>query len=242
MEMKIEEVGKRIKELRLSKNLSQNELAEKLIITPQAISKWERGVSLPDVAMLQRLSEIFEVSISYLLTGKEDNDKAILDVQDKKRERKYIYIILIIITLLVGIIIWLGINNNFKFKTISTNCKNFTITGSAAYNKSKTSIYISDVNYCGREDNTKYKKIECTMYESFKDKEIKINQCDVKNNITLNKYLDNLQINVDNYAYNCREFSKSKLYLQIDATLEDEKTISYKIPISLDTNCKKELN
>lgn len=235
--MDMEEVGKRIKELRLKNSLSQNELAEKVIITPQAVSKWERGISLPDITMIQKLSEIFDVSISYLLSGEEKDNN--IDFKNRNKNKKYIYIIIGVLILLVGIIIWLGINSNFKFNTISTTCKNFTITGSAAYNQNKTSIYISNINYCGKEDDTEYKKIECTMYESFKDTEIKINQCDMKENIKLNQYLDNLQINVNNYAYNCREFSKSKLYLQINATDKNDKTISYKIPIALENNCSK---
>ena len=53
----------------------------------------------------------------------------------------------------------------FEFKTISSQCDQFTITGSLAYNSNISSIYISDINYCGAEDNTNYQKIECTLYE-----------------------------------------------------------------------------
>ena len=236
--MNMDDVGKRIKELRLNKNLSQSELADKLIITPQAISKWERGVSLPDVTMLQSLSEIFGVSISYLLSGGDNKDRDFIDVEDKKKKKVIVLAISVLILILIGVIIWLVLNNNFKLNKISTTCKDFKITGSAAYNQSKSSIYISDVNYCGSEEDIEYKNIQCILYESFKDTEIKINQCDVKDNIKLNDYLEDLQINVDNYSYTCKDFSKSKLYLQINATDKSDKTISYKIPISLETNCK----
>ncbi|MEG2601903.1 MAG: helix-turn-helix transcriptional regulator, partial [Carnobacterium sp.] len=46
------EIGKKIKELRLSKKLTQKDLAKILNVTPQAISKWERNESNPDIQML----------------------------------------------------------------------------------------------------------------------------------------------------------------------------------------------
>jgi transcriptional regulator with XRE-family HTH domain len=49
-------IGKYIKELRLKNNLSQSDLAKKLSVTNQAISKWENGRGIPDVEMLKQLS------------------------------------------------------------------------------------------------------------------------------------------------------------------------------------------
>jgi hypothetical protein len=56
-------------------------------------------------------------------------------------------------------------NNNFEFKTIETKCDNFNISGSVAYNSSKSSIYISNVEYCGSVKDIKYKTIECNLYD-----------------------------------------------------------------------------
>lgn len=63
--------GKRISALRKRLNYSQADLAEKLNITPQAISKWECGATLPDIDLLLQLSHIYGVSINQML---EDND------------------------------------------------------------------------------------------------------------------------------------------------------------------------
>lgn len=57
--------------IRRQKNLSQDQLAEKLNITRQAISKWESGQSMPDLEMLVRLYEILETSTDQLLLGTE---------------------------------------------------------------------------------------------------------------------------------------------------------------------------
>ena len=60
------ELGKKIKQLRFKAGLTQEQLAEKLNIGAQSVSKWENGVSMPDIASLPLLAEIFGVSIEDL--------------------------------------------------------------------------------------------------------------------------------------------------------------------------------
>lgn len=64
--------GKFIKQLRAEKNMTQKQLAEKLFITDKAVSKWERGLSLPDISLLENIAEIFDVSVSELVNGERD--------------------------------------------------------------------------------------------------------------------------------------------------------------------------
>ena len=56
-----------IKELRTRKGYSQDELAEKLYVTRQAVSRWETGETLPNTETLKLLSKLFDVSINTLL-------------------------------------------------------------------------------------------------------------------------------------------------------------------------------
>ena len=65
------QLGNRIAELRKEAGLTQEQLAGKLGVTYQAVSKWENGNSYPDISLLPRLSEIFQVSLDSLF-GKED--------------------------------------------------------------------------------------------------------------------------------------------------------------------------
>lgn len=65
------ELKERIQNLRKEKGLSQDELAGRLGIARQSVSKWESGISQPDLNNIVRLSEIFEVSTDYLLKGEE---------------------------------------------------------------------------------------------------------------------------------------------------------------------------
>lgn len=61
------EIWNKIKELRESKNMTQKELAEFLNVTPQAISKWERNKSYPDLDTLVKLSKYFNISTDTIL-------------------------------------------------------------------------------------------------------------------------------------------------------------------------------
>ena len=63
----MEDIGKKISELRKKQNLTQLELADKMGISFQAVSNWERGTSMPDISKLPELAELFDVTIDYLL-------------------------------------------------------------------------------------------------------------------------------------------------------------------------------
>ena len=65
-------VGKKIQELRIQSNLSQDELADKLFITRQGLSRYEHGQSVPSIDSLITLSKVFNVSIDELLCLDED--------------------------------------------------------------------------------------------------------------------------------------------------------------------------
>lgn len=67
MEKDFMQLGGRLSVCRQNKNLTQEELAYRLGITPQALSKWERGVSFPDVPMLADLARLLGVSADFLL-------------------------------------------------------------------------------------------------------------------------------------------------------------------------------
>ena len=134
-----------------------------------------------------------------------------------------------------------GKSNSYKFKTIEANCDNFEITGSIAYNDNKSSIFISDVSYCGGTDDTKYEKIECSLFEINNNKSSKISDCsyDYDGELTLNKYLDNVKLNVEVEQTICKEYADNNLLLELEAYDEDNRVTSYKIPLKVNENCKK---
>ena len=99
-------IAQNIAELRRNNNMTQLELAEKLNYSDKAISKWERGESIPDVAVLKNIADIFLVSIDYLL---EETHKQIappaatITVRGRRR----------------GVITWLGVLLVWMIATIS---------------------------------------------------------------------------------------------------------------------------
>lgn len=67
--MDMKTVGNQIAALRKAKGLTQNDLGERLGISFQAVSKWERGETLPDTAILPDLADILETSVDHILSG-----------------------------------------------------------------------------------------------------------------------------------------------------------------------------
>ena len=80
--MDLIKIGKFIADCRKKKNITQEQLAEKLYITDRAVSKWERGLSLPDADKMFELCNILEISVNELLVGEKINMKD----YDKKNE------------------------------------------------------------------------------------------------------------------------------------------------------------
>ena len=69
--------------------LTQKDLANKLSITDKAVSKWERGLCMPDISVLLPLSEVLNISITELLKGEKDKNGASLeDLLNAKRKGK----------------------------------------------------------------------------------------------------------------------------------------------------------
>ncbi len=64
-------VGNTIASLRSNKGITQTELGERIGVSFQAVSKWERGETLPDVSILPNLADILETTIDYILRGAE---------------------------------------------------------------------------------------------------------------------------------------------------------------------------
>lgn len=69
--MNVKKIGEQIAILRKSKGLTQNELGERLGVSFQAVSKWERGETLPDITLLPDLAKILETTIDYILCSAE---------------------------------------------------------------------------------------------------------------------------------------------------------------------------
>ncbi|MEE3343340.1 MAG: helix-turn-helix transcriptional regulator [Bacilli bacterium] len=235
--MNQEKIGKLIKEIRQNNNLTQKQFAHKYGVTYQAVSKWENGKNIPDISLLKEISKDYNIDISDLLEGEKKSPSN----KSNSLSKRLIFLITVLLAIAIGLILYFNnINkNNFSFKTLSTSCKNFKISGSIAYSKSKSSIYISQIDYCGQDDKTEYSNIECILYEKENEKEQEINKYTYNKDkkITIEKFLKNVRFKVDNYSRICKKYNDHSLYIKLEAKNNDEKTTTYKIPIKVRDDC-----
>lgn len=231
-----EKFGKFIKEIRKKHNITQKQLADKYNVTYQAVSKWENGKNMPDMVLLKQMSKDFGISLEEMVEGE----------LKKVPKKKNIWTILLIciIVIIVIVLLVLGLRtkeNDFEFKTLSSTCNSFNISGNIAYSKNKSAIYITNIKYCGGEDNDTYKEIECVLYETSERSEKRISSYMYEGDekIKLEDFLEMVTLSVDDYEKTCKEYTKDSLYLAIKATGDNDKIVTYKIPLSLNDSCTK---
>lgn len=99
-------VAKNITELRRTSGMTQLELAEKLNYSDKAVSKWERGESLPDVAVLKQIADLFSVTMDFLVSSdhKELSHERTIYAGRELRNRRIIMGISIILVWLAATI------------------------------------------------------------------------------------------------------------------------------------------
>lgn len=73
-------LGSRLLELRKQKGFTQEQLAEKLNVTNQSVSKWEKDINAPDITLLVALADLLETSVDYLL-GRGENKPVVTTAQ-----------------------------------------------------------------------------------------------------------------------------------------------------------------
>lgn len=87
------ELGKKIKEIRQQHNLTQNELAEKLYVSFQAVSQWENGTTNPDINTIIELAKEFNLSLDELFDLKKSNSQQEqIKIKDAKEDELYILV------------------------------------------------------------------------------------------------------------------------------------------------------
>ena len=121
-------LGNTISKLRKEKNMTQQELAEKLNITDKAVSKWERGLSYPDITSISKLAKILDVDSSYLidLCKKEESKNPYQNKEEKENLINFILLIipfsLSIASLVLSFLNKLEIKDAQTFITLSILC------------------------------------------------------------------------------------------------------------------------
>ena len=100
-----EQIGKNIAEYRKLSNLSQIEFAEKLNYSDKAVSKWERGESLPDIIILKQIADMFGITVNDLI-GYKDTKRKKLDLKKLVQNKKLVLFLSVCLVWLVATIIF----------------------------------------------------------------------------------------------------------------------------------------
>ena len=176
-------IGKFIAECRKQKNLTQMQLSEKLGITDKAVSKWERGVAMPDTSIMLELCDILGISVNELLCGEkidmennnQKNEQLLLDMAkelEKKNKTvwKSMWVIMIIsmTALFSGILIaaFLIPEGVWQLLTIIGICIVFLIPCFYAL-KLEVSVGAYKCKNCGHEIVPTYKEAMNAMHMGF---------------------------------------------------------------------------
>lgn len=76
-------IGRQIQSLRNKYRMTQEDLASKLGVSKQTVSNWETGLKTPRMGAIQKLSNLFNVSKSFIIEGKQDNQEGLLAIYDQ---------------------------------------------------------------------------------------------------------------------------------------------------------------
>ena len=225
-----EKFGNLIKKIRKDNNLTQKEFADKYNVTYQAVSKWENGKNMPDSLLIKKICDDFNLKIEDLFNG-----------EVKKKSYVPVMIVLgLIVFFIWGLVINRCIDSSYEYKTITTSCERFNISGSLAYNTKKATIYISNIEYCGGDNREMYSSISCTLYEEDIELFKKIDSYVYEGSpITLEKFLKDVKFKVDDYDSICKDRNIHALYIDIIAKDDKDRAKKYRVDLEVEDSCKK---
>ena len=251
--MDLQKMGRFIAECRKSKQLTQSQLGEILGISGKAISKWERGISAPDISILKDLSKTLGISISELINGEripeevnnEKRNEIILtnigkyQKLFKKRYTKIILILLsiFILTITTFSIVYLINNYNkcFVYKLSSAN-KDFYLEGLIASNQKENSLIISGIK---NDNNTllnrkvKYMDVRLNIDNNniFKSSQ-NYYENEISDELQKTQIIINESPKLNNFIFNNKKVHKIEIKIQfIDI---NDQTIKITIPLRVD--------
>ena len=184
--MDINKIGKLIKELRIEKNISQNQLSEEIHVTRQAISNWENGKAIPDSDILLTLSSLFKVSINEILSGERNTSESnlqditlqLIDENNDKRRKIKRILLTSTISIVSLFLIFLGfyfINNynSIKVYSVRGQSENYkTYNGIFVVTRNKVYLRLGKIKKYGKKNIDKLNKIQLFYLNKQKERVI----------------------------------------------------------------------
>ncbi len=220
--MDYEKVGIFLYELRKSRGLTQKDIANRFYITREAVSKWERGLCLPDYPILVALSQFYNITINEILLGQRiDNINKdaieavtinIIKTTDKKiKKTKYIATIAILLVICVMLFMYFIYNyNSIKIYTVSAANDDYIVKNGELYiYKNKASLNLGLISSTNNEILTRDDGYKIKVYYDKDNKKVFYNANDLDSiyinlysfkeatrNVSLDEVLDDLYIDI----------------------------------------------
>lgn len=137
-------IGKLIADLRKQKGMTQQELGDKIGVGFRAVSKWERGLTLPDIGNINELSKILGITSDELLKGELNKENKI----KKKPSSKIIKITISIISIIVLITTFIIYQNNKTYAySLSNTTDEYNIEGRIIFKGNNLSITVNNIQF-----------------------------------------------------------------------------------------------
>ncbi len=173
-------IGEIIENARRAKGLTQGQLAKKLGVSNTAISKWEHGYNLPDIALLEPISKTLDIDVMHLLQLENATKEDTSSKNKNKKIKSFINIILCILLFLSTVsLVGISISNHYKKKIDKIKSEQlqayrfqsvdseFAINGYIIFNNKENIIIMSDIvqqNKNKRSKEEKYHSAELQLY------------------------------------------------------------------------------
>lgn len=241
--MDLIKIGQMISEKRKEKKLTQAQLGELLGISGKSVSKWERGINMPDIEKMNQLCSILEINLVDMLNGKVNdtgsNNSFRFNIFKKLKESKLcwmfvILLILIVIVFLFSVTFTFNNYNKNVIYSISSVDSDLSVNGFLIFNQKENYFIINDLSYqsklTGTLDEPSITQILVSV--NYKDSNLFTYAEDYEKPILLSEKLDEIsfsiidnKVNETNLLDYDADFTKFKLIIYYVTMNGEQKSI-----------------
>lgn len=160
--MDLIKIGRFIAQKRKEKKLTQDQLGELMGISGKSVSKWERGLNMPDIEKLEKLCDVLDVKVVDVLNGEINSNIIesssnlsffeVLKAYKSKFRKNYLISFLIVVIFIVfifSILFTLGNYNKNKIYSINSVDLDYSVNGYLIFNQEQNLIIINELSYQG---------------------------------------------------------------------------------------------
>lgn len=232
-----EKIGALIASLRKKQGLTQSQLGAKVGVGDRAVSKWERGITCPDISIINELSSILGITSDELLKGELTKEH-----KEQLKEHKFNKKLLLLIPLaliIIAVVIIISNKNKTYVYTLKSDSSEYEITGTIMFDRNKTIIAINSITFKDKELNqTLIKNYEYEMKnnDNIILKNGNISDIELLSELmTIDEYMQSLIINYSsNTKINMKKFLDDGIIIEISFLTSNNEMISKSISIYLD--------